>query len=195
MSFTEKDQTLPGRITDKIIAKKVSDALHREYAELSAAVKWIGRITGIQGSTISKWYRGLHAPESGHLLILAAHYPEMLSILLELIGRDDLWYFAVQENIPQSMYKRLEEKYPAHHFRGDKFVTPKSCDSQIEAKLNPRQIWFLEQLRQGRKLQASDIVARWQKHARTAKRDTACLIAFRLIKFVKSGKTGWYEVI
>jgi len=195
MSVAKKRQTLPVKITDKTVANIVSKALRQEYAELNAAIKWIVRITGIPANTVAKWYRGSNAPKSSHLLILIAYYPYLLHSICKTIGREDMWNAAVRFDIPQSMQTRLAAKHPTHAPRDDRFVTPWITNSQTGAQFNSRQLWFLEQLRRGSKLQAKDIIASWQVHERTARRDIAWLIEVGLIRFVPSGKTGWYALL
>jgi len=196
MSPRKNRKTLLNRIDDEFIAIAVSKALHQEYTELTTAIKWIERITGIEAETASKWYRGLHTPKSAHLLMLAAQYPEVLHALCELIGMDDLWHAAIRDNIPQSMRSRLTKKYPMHRgIRSGKFVTPKvDSGTKTSIKFNQRQVWFLEQLQQGYKLQTKDIMILWDVHKRTAKRDVAGLSVAGWIKFVPSGNTGWYAI-
>jgi hypothetical protein len=193
MSPRKIRKTLLNKIDDEIIASEVSKALRQAYTELTTAIKWIERITDIEAETASKWYRGLHTPNSAHLMTLAGYYPEVLQALCILIGRKDLWHAAMQNNIPHTMRTQILEKHPNHRFRGDKSVTPKGrADSKIQGRFNQRQMWFLEQLQRGYKLQTKDIMIIWDVHMRTAKRDVAGLIAGGWIRFVASGNTGWY---
>lgn len=195
MSPRKIRKTLLNKIDDQIIASEVSQALRHAYTELTTAIKWIERITSIEAETASKWYRGLHTPKSAHLLTLAGYYPEVLQALCKLIGREDLWHAAMQNNIPHAMRSQILEKHPNHRFRGDKIVTPKGRpDSKIHDRFNQRQRWFLEQLQQGYRLQTKDIMIVWDVHARTAKRDIAGLSATGWVKFVIQGNSGWYSL-
>lgn len=196
MSRTKIRKTLHATFSKKFVASRVSKALRNAYTELPTAIKWIERITGVKAQTASKWYRGINAPNSGHLLHLAIHYPEILEIICEMIGRTDAWQAIAREHIPQTMRATIQELHPNHRFRGDKFVTPKSTpDSKIHRRFNQRQMWFLEQLQQGCKLQTKDITIVWDVHKRTAKRDIAVLSSAGWIKFIKQGNSGWYAAV
>ena len=91
MSPAGKDHYLPLKITDDMIAKRISDALRHEHADITAAVKQIERITGINASTASKWYKGKYAPKSRHLLTMAAYYPQVLQAVCDLMGMNAIW--------------------------------------------------------------------------------------------------------
>lgn len=195
MSRTKIRKTLHATFSKKFVASRVSKALRNAYAELPTAIKWIERITGVKAQTASKWYRGINAPNSGHLLHLAIYYPEILEVICEMIGRTDAWQAIARQHIPELMKKTIQESHPNHRFRGDKFVTPKSTSgTKIHLRFNQRQRWFLEKLQQGYRLHAKDIVIVWDVHKRTAKRDIAGLVSAGLIIFNRSEKIGRYSI-
>ena len=93
MSYSKNDQLFPGEapaLAAQKIAQSISDALHCDYGEFTSAVKRIGRITGVHPRAIRNWYEGRNAPNSVHLLMLARSSPNVLQMLLELVGRGDM---------------------------------------------------------------------------------------------------------
>ena len=60
-------------------------------------------------------------------------------------------------------------------------------------KLNERQEWALDELRQGVRLQRPLLEQRFGVHTRTAKRDLADLCQRGLIEFVGNGPNGYYR--
>lgn len=111
MSPTQIERDLLPKITDAIIAKRVSDALRHEHADIHSAIKQIELITGINALTASNWYKGRYAPKSRYLLILAVHYPEVLHVVCKLIGMETLWQQAISLGLIDSMHARLHKKW------------------------------------------------------------------------------------
>ena len=191
MSQTIISKTLPKNILDSTIRKAVVSAMKEEHADISAAIKSMAAVTGINANTIAKWHTGQHTPSTAHFLTLVAYYPSALRILLTLIERHDLWQIAVQENIPIDMHKKLSALHSQYKKRGDILVVSGTQKSAFS--LNKRQLWFLAALQRSEKMQNKHIVLHWNVTLRTAKRDTEALIAAGLVYSVRSGGTGWFE--
>ncbi|MEM7620748.1 MAG: hypothetical protein AAF228_09870 [Pseudomonadota bacterium] len=195
MSLQENHQVLPTEITDQMIAKLVSKSLHDEYKNTSAAVKHIGKKTGINLKSINNWYQGYNAPNAGHLLMLAKSYPQVLKNVLEVIDRTDVWEFCLTENIPAKMYHKTGGyKQEASIYSVKYDPTNLITSLKIDIKLNNRQVWFIGELRIRKNLKANDIVKQWSVSNATAKRDIAGLVDANLIHFVGAKKNGHYEV-
>ena len=199
MSFTKKDHYLPCGISDEMIAEHVSAALRQEHANISAALKHIEGITGIPAKTASKWYKGEYAPKSRHLLTLAAHYPEVLQAVCELMGMGAVWRQAVRLGVVKIMRARLNERWEKWNklpMKEDKFVLIRvRVDAHTAVQLNQRQLWFLGQLQQAFRMRSEDIVDTWRVHGKTAGRDVKGLQEAGLIKAVKHGAQRWQELL
>ena len=194
MSFAKNDQILPPIVTDKELAILVQKILRHEYKNRSAAVKRIGKKTGIELRAIRDWYEGRKPPKSIHLLLLATHYQEVLLLVMKLIGRTDLWV-AYQQYINSLNTDPGEPKNPL----SETIYSARSCTINVTlniesaGKLNQRQLWFLGLLQQGHKIKAADIMAVWKVSFRAAKYDVAGLADLELVRFVGARKTGYYE--
>lgn len=183
MSFPNKGRGLPKNPVidlEQALAAKITKFLRRKYRDTPSAVKRIGRETGISPSTIKKWYEGRTAPRTGHLIMLAAVYPEIQEMLLGLTGYGHLVPF--MDRSPRQ-FRRLEI------VRDVPINVP--IKSQPEG-LNKRQAWFLIELRYNTQAGISDIVRRWLVSEKTAKRDVAGLKARELISRSGSRKVGRY---
>ena len=62
-------------------------------------------------------------------------------------------------------------------------------DVPVNVPVNERQVWFMEQLRNGQNCKASDLAAQWDVTGKTAKRDIADLKNKGLVRFVGAPKT------
>jgi DNA-binding NarL/FixJ family response regulator len=102
-----------------------------------------------------------------------------------------LWQLAVENNIPKIMRERLEKRTAKYQKCGDIFgdVTTQKYASP----LNERQLWFLEMLKSGKKMQNKHIATEWNVALRTAKRDTERLLATGEIQSVRKGRMAWFE--
>ena len=191
MPTTKNSKTLPKKILDSTIREAVVNAIRREHVEINGAIKSVSHITNIDTESIAKWSAGKHTPSAAHFLTLAMFYPSALEILLTLIGRQDVWQLAVQENIPKRMDDVLAKTYFSYKKRGDIFLGNMTKKSAFFP--NKRQLWFLDMLQKTDKMQNKHIAVRWNVDPRTAKRDTKQLIAAGFICSVRSGGTGWFE--
>ena len=192
MSFTQKPQNFPAKITDKILAQHIAAALRQEHANINAMLKHIEAITGIPAKTACKWIDGQYAPKSRHLLILAACYPEVLRIICETMGMESIWQHALQAGIVDAMRAQLDARWNRWQNRssiGDKFVLIRvRVDARFATQLNQRQLWFLGELQQGNQMQIADIVRTWHVHAKTAQRDIKGLSVAKIIVITKTGR-------
>jgi len=196
MSFIEKGQSLPQEINEKTMAGLVACALRQEYAGARAAIKRIETATGISQNCVRKWYRGSNAPESVHLLELARIYPCVLRMILELIGRSDVWDACVRNSIPQKMQAEHSTGHLKRVVYYDKFVViGVIVNLMIGCQLNQRQLWFLGRLQQGHKVKVDDISAVWRVHFRTAQRDITGLRRASLIRLAGVRREGCYELV
>ncbi len=63
-----------------------------------------------------------------------------------------------------------------------------------QCKLNDRQRWALEQIRQGVPFRRVDLESKFKVAEKTAKRDLAELVAQQQIEFVRQGRDGFYRI-
>jgi Fic family protein len=182
-----------------MIAEHVSSALRREHVNISAALKHIEGITSIPAKTASKWYEGKYAPKSRHLLTLAAHYPEVLQAVCELMGMGSVWRQAVRMGVVESMRAQLNERWEKWNklsMKRDKFVLIRvQVDAHTAVQLNQRQLWFLGQMQQGYIMRAENLVDTWRIHAKTARRDLKGLLEAELIQPMKNCQPRCYELL
>ncbi len=195
MSFGKKNQELLDDITDQLIAKVVSRVLRSEHKNDTSAVKRISANTGINIFTIPKWYQGLHAPKSNHLMILASVYPSILTELLRLISRTDLCSISDQVHHGETEnFDVLNSLYQPSGYR-DKFVHLNILiPVNLARQLNIRQLWFLGELQINKKIKAKDIADFWIVSERTGKRDIHQLCDFGIVKYNGANKTGLYTI-
>jgi hypothetical protein len=198
MSPLQIERDLLPKITDAMIAKRVSDALRHEHADIHSAIKQIERITGINALTASNWYKGRYAPKARHLLMLASYYPQILYAVCEMMSTTPVWQNGIDTQMVEAMQKNLEhqwqgwKKSPAI---GDRSVTIRvRVDRHYAGQMNQRQLWFLGQLQQGHAIHINDLMTVWQIHQRTAKRDVSGLLTAGLIVPVRSGRTCRYQL-
>jgi hypothetical protein len=188
MSPSINSKTLPTKILDHAIRKAVITAIKQEHVNISAAIKSVAAVTGINANAIAKWHSGRNTPSTAHFLTLAMFYPSVLQTLLSLIGRGDLWDMATREHLPSRMRDSLAARHAKYQNRGDIL---RGSDKEF---LNERQLWFVETLQRLAKMQNKHIAAHWKVNLRTAKRDTEKLIAAGIVCSVRKGGTGWYEL-
>ena len=198
MSPTQIERDLLPKITDVMIAKRVSDALRQEHADIHSAIKQIERITGINALTASNWYKGRYAPKARHLLMLASYYPQILYAVCEMMSTTPVWQNGMDTQMVEAMQKHLEyrwhgsKKSPAI---GDRSVTIRvRVDRHYAGQMNQRQLWFLGQLQQGYVIHIEDLMNIWGVHERTAKRDISGLLTVGVILAARSGRKCCYHL-
>jgi len=195
MSRTPEGKELLASITDNMIAALVSGILRQAHPRSDTPIKRIALVTGANHNNIAKWYHGSNLPKLRNFLMLAKHYPNMLRLMLQLIGRGDVWELCVQHGIPQKMLSERPQTHPRQRVYSDRFVSINVVvDSLISSKLNQRQLWFLGSLQQGYNVKVEDIVTVWKITCRTARRDITGLKDTWLIRFAGARRNGHYEL-
>lgn len=189
--MTKNSKTLPIKVLDSTIREAVAEAIKQEHLDVSAVSKTIASVTGIDSNAIAKWQKQKSTPSATHLLTFSAFYPSGLKMILTLIGRDDVWELAVQENIPKKMREALATRSGKYQKRGD--ILHDVTAQKYASPLNERQLWFLDMLKTHSKMQNKHIVTHWDVALRTAKRDTEKMLAAGYIHSVRDGGNGWFE--
>ena len=195
MSLSNDDQVFHSDLALKKLALEMQKILRREYGDVRHAVKRMGRRTGIGPRTIRNWYDGRNAPESRHLLLLAAYYPSILRAVLQIIGYSGLELLQ-ERNAASLNAARTGTKSRSFW----ETYSAKSCtinvmlDREKALKLNQRQLWFLGLLQQGYQVTATEIASFWAVSARSARYDVLGLIKLRLVEFKGARKKGYYEL-
>lgn len=190
MSKAKNDHIWSKKYLDRAISRLVSKTLREAHRNSSAALKHIARTTQLNALTIRKWYEGKNPPDAAHLLILMAHYPDLLCGILQLIDRTKSVGSNSQITTPKKTENCHTETHAEHKIWGDIPVTPSATKNSV--MLNQRQLWFIEQVRARHRCTSKDIERRWSVTNRTAKRDIAALVAVGAIRFVRSGQSGYY---
>ncbi|MBA4274923.1 MAG: hypothetical protein C0436_04650 [Alphaproteobacteria bacterium] len=183
-------------ITEEALQKQLMDALRSEHHGATSLAKQVARTTGISAATVHHWMRHSYLPKTTDLLTLMAHYPGVLRIILLSIGLPELWDAADQENLTLRMRQRRQAHSTPQLPRGDIPVTPNVTPSIKDLAPNPawnmRQEWFMQQVTLRHSCTSKDIEQHWSVNRRTAKRDIAGLVALGAIRFIRSGKSGYY---
>jgi hypothetical protein len=110
------------------LACKIREFLRRKYRQAPSPVKQIGQMTHLPTETIKRWYKGRNLPKTGHLIILARAYPEIMRLLLEETGYADLIPFMV----PVARLPKSEEKSIKNSKK-----TRKNVPTNVPIKLAP----------------------------------------------------------
>ncbi len=176
---------------EREIAIRINQILREWHQDQSAAIKHICRKTGLGSNTVRRWYEGRNPPSSGHLIILALHYPAVLEMILDLSGYGYLTAYMRSHDTSNGNGRKDPDSKPEAGENVTTNVTTKYGDSN----LNERQVWFLEGLKKGQNMTAHDICRRWPDGLRTARRDIAALKEMKLVRFTGGRKAGRYEVI
>lgn len=191
MPKPKNGKTLPIKVLDSTIREALAQAIKQEHLDVSAIAKTIASVTGINDNSIAKWCKRQSTPSAAHLLTFSAFYPSGLRVILTLIGREDVWQLAVQENIPEKMQETLATRSGKYQKRGD--ILHDVTAQKYASPLNQRQLWFLDMLKTHSKMQNKHIAAHWNVALRTAKRDTEKMLAAGYIHSVRDGGKGWFE--
>lgn len=191
--MTKNSKTLPIKVLDSMIREALAQAIKQEHLDVSAVAKTVASVTGIDSNAIAKWQKQKSTPSAAHLLTFSAFYPSGLKMILTLIGREDVWQLAVQQSIPNKMQETLATRSGKYQKRGD--ILGDVTAQKYAFPLNQRQLWFLEMLKAGKKMQNKHIAAHWNVALRTAKRDTEKLLAAGRIECVRKGRMAWFEFV
>lgn len=190
MSKAKMDHIWSKKYLDRAICSLVSKALRKAHRNSSASRKHIARTTQLNELTIRKWYEGKNPPDAAHLLILMRHYPDLLHAILQMM--EDIKSDApnAQAGADKKTKTATRETGSKHKIWGDILVTPTAHKKSL--KLNQRQLWFVEQIHSQHRCTSKHIEQHWRVARRTAKRDIAALVAADMIRFIRSGKSGYY---
>jgi hypothetical protein len=85
-SFLQSDT--PGGV-DRF-AEAIAGALRREFGAVPGAVKQVVRITGANERAVRNWFEARNAPNGENLVILMGRSDEVLEVVLQLAGRQEL---------------------------------------------------------------------------------------------------------
>ena len=99
MSFPEKGKFFPksgengehesdGVNGDFVAA--IRSALKRSLGNSRAGIKTVATWTGANDKTVKNWFQGKYGPSGKHLVDLIRHSDDVLEILLQMAGREDL---------------------------------------------------------------------------------------------------------
>lgn len=170
---------------EKNLAHKIHKFLHEIYHRTASPVKRISQITDLPVETIRHWYKQENPPKTGHLIILARVYPEVMIAILEQTGYEYLVPFMMpilQTKKSKKISKKSGKNVPIN-------VPIKFQNVQ----LNHRQCWFLVRLQEGAKISVHDICDHWAVSIKSAKRDIADMKRRGVIEFQGPKKTGFYK--
>jgi hypothetical protein len=73
-----------------LFAAAIAKAVLAEWGHAPSARKEVGRITRANERTVRNWFEGKNGPSGENLVALIRHSDEMLTMVLELSGRDEL---------------------------------------------------------------------------------------------------------
>lgn len=71
-------------------AEAIAGALRREFGAMPGAVKQVVRITGANERAVRNWFEARNAPNGENLVILMGRSDEVLEVVLQLAGRQEL---------------------------------------------------------------------------------------------------------
>lgn len=71
-------------------ARKIAEALHREFGETHAAVKKVVALTKANERAVKNWFSAKNGPTGRHLVDLIRSSDEVLEAVLRMSGRNDL---------------------------------------------------------------------------------------------------------
>lgn len=196
----------------------IADALAKELGDTHRAAKVLMGWTGAGERTVKHWLAGLHGPTGDHLLVLMRESEAVFEAILAAINRRDAAVaarmLAAQRSLQEvASLMRLEQVRPPESdelaangpepegARGpndrendrnrDRDHDRENVDASPRSRL--RQGWFLEALRAGRHVGATELAERWSVCEKTARRDVSILKAKGLIEFVGSRRSGRYR--
>jgi hypothetical protein len=196
----------------------VANALAQELGQTHRAAKVLMGWTGAGERTVKHWLAGTHGPCGDHLLVLMRECDAVFEAVLTAINRRDAAFAARMLAAQRSLQEVADLMQPgevrppladeaagsgqgAERTRGpNDRENDRNRDRDHDregAEMSPRsglrQSWFLEVLRAGRHVGATDLAERWSISETTARRDVAILKAKGLIEFVGSRRSGRYR--
>ena len=196
----------------------IAGALANELGETHRAAKVLMGWTGAGERTVKHWLAGLHGPRGDHLLVLMQESDAVFEAVLTAINRRDAAIaarmLAAQRSLQEVaiLMQPDQVRPPAADEPAAAARAPSAPEDRMTVKMTvivtvimtvkaPKQVqrsglrqsWFLEALRAGRHVGATELAERWSISETTARRDVAILKAKGLIEFVGSRRSGRYR--
>lgn len=75
---------------DQIFAAQISQALSKAATTRGLRIKTVASWTDSNERTVKNWFSGQYGPSGSHLVQLAHYSDEVLEVVLQLIGRENL---------------------------------------------------------------------------------------------------------
>jgi hypothetical protein len=198
----------------------IAGALAKELGDTHRAAKVLMGWTGAGERTVKHWLAGIHGPTGDHLLVLMQESDAVFEAILTAINRRDA-AVAARMLAAQRSLQEVASLMQREQLRPPMADEPAVSDRQSEAARGPndrendrnrdrdhdrenidasprsglRQSWFLEALRAGRRVGATELAERWSISEKTARRDIANLKAIGVIEFFGSRRSGRYRAI
>lgn len=174
----------------------IAAALRRDFGDQYSSIKQIARHTQASLSTIKKWYEGRNPPNCCNLIELARFSPSVFQVLMELIGRNDLWRRYQSELAATELYdgQTANSSSPVI-YPEESFGITVNIDFAIGNKLNARQLWFLGLLQKGHRIRAEHIAVAWRVTTRSGESDISGLKKMGLVRYVGAKRNGGYEIV
>jgi len=198
----------------------IAGALAKELGETHRAAKVLMGWTGAGERTVKHWLAGIHGPCGDHLLVLMQESDAVFEAFLTAVNRHDAAIaarmLAAQRSLQEVavLMQRQQVRPPvagepvARGPGSDTADGPsdrendrnRDRDHDRESagkspRSNLRQDWFLEALRTGNNIGASELAERWVVSEKTARRDLARLKVRGRIEFVGSPRSGRYRPV
>jgi hypothetical protein len=86
----KEGKTFPAGKDPGEYASAIAQALERELGDSHRAIKVTMRWTGAGERTVKNWFAGRNGPNGQHLVELLRRSDEVLKVLLQLAGRDEI---------------------------------------------------------------------------------------------------------
>lgn len=195
----------------------IAGALAKELGDTHRAAKVLMGWTGAGERTVKHWLAGLHGPTGDHLLVLMQESDAVFEAILTAIDRRDAAVAARMLAAERSL-QEVASLMKFEQLRPLAAAAPAVSNQQSETARGPndrendrnrdrdhdresidasprsglRQNWFLEALRAGRPVGATELAERWSISEKTARRDIANLKAIGVIEFLGSRRAGRY---
>jgi hypothetical protein len=196
----------------------IAGALANELGETHRAAKVLMGWTGAGERTVKHWLAGLHGPRGDYLLVLMQESDAVFEAVLTAINRRDA-VIAARMLAAQRSLQEVAILMQPDQVRPPAADEPLGSGQGPERSRGPndrendrnrdrdhdrenggtspssslRQSWFLEALRAGRRVGATELADRWSISETTARRDVSILKAKGLIEFVGSRRSGRYR--
>lgn len=194
MSHTKMDPSFPlGKhvVSDVQIAEIVAQSLRHEFGDQPSSVKRIARFIGVHPRAVKNWLSLRNTPSVAHFLKLA----KLCVPIRDFIHKELFEEQYNQDLLAHNTLHILEENDDETPIYTDKNVGINFPPIiKTHRKMNQRQIWFLQEIHSGNKVNGRDIAHFWGVTPRSAERDVKTLIDLGIIIFKGSRKNGHYSI-